>query len=191
MTFIHFRKPLVALALAAAVPTVAGAVPGLTLGVKGGMALSTTSEDGASNGTGWLAGLGADFGMGPLGVMIDLLYGQRAYGFPGSTEVKLTQLFVPIQARYSIIPMLHLSAGGYFSTGFGNVKGSVLGVPFDQPYSTFGISKSDFGATAGLGLSLPLGVTTLSLEARYNLGLKDTGGGTKIRSIDLLAGVTF
>jgi hypothetical protein len=186
----------------------------VSFAVKGGASLSTAaikdsggdSIDGLSYGMGYMGGVGLDVGMGPIGIMADFLYAKRTIKFELDTPIgtiegsqAITQLFIPVQAKFSIIPMLFVSGGGYYSMGLGEIK------TFDkdgdetssESYKDAGTSSSDYGLVAGLGVALPLMATTLTLEARYNYGLSnmdsDPSGdaGTFGRSIDILAGVTF
>ncbi|MEO5667037.1 MAG: outer membrane beta-barrel protein [Bdellovibrionota bacterium] len=155
-------------------------------------------------GMGYMGGLGVDIGVGPIGVLVDVLYAARAYKFGIGADVslinhtlKLPSIYIPIQARFSIIPLLSLTGGVYYSmllSDSGNVYDSS-----GTKTGTVDMSghKNDFGAVAGLGVNLPLGVTTLSLEARYNYGFTNlaanpTGDESmKNRAIDVLVGMTF
>jgi|GEM_PF-1691516 len=181
------------------------------ISAKGGLSLSsqaasnsggTSINDYSSAGIGYLGGLGVDIGLGPVGVLVDVLYARRSYEFGAgsllnNSSIKVSSLHLPVQARFSIIPMLSLTAGVYYAMVLGdggryNSSGDKVGtVAFS------GAAASDFGLVGGVGVALPLAVTTLSLEARYNYGLKNTSdspvgdASTKNRSIDLLVGVTF
>jgi len=183
----------------------------VSVGIKGGInlnSISQTNSAGASvsnyaeQGMGYEGGLGVDIGMGPIGVLVDVLYAHRSVGFgSGATllngaEVSFNSLLVPVQARFSIIPMLSLTGGLYYSMVLGD--GTLTTASGAESTIEFADSaKSDFGAVAGVGVSLPLGVTTLTLEARYLYGLKNTADAptgdeaSKNRAIEVLAGFTF
>jgi len=155
--------------------------------VKGGVNLNTFSASrgdisvsGSTSGMGYMGGIGLDFGVGPIGAVADVLYTQRGYKLTPTSETETaTSIHIPVQARFSIIPMLSLTGGAYFAKTLDDN------------------GKDDMGLVAGVGLSLPLAVTSLTLEARYNFGTKNLLGANalniemKNRSIDILAGLTF
>lgn len=158
------------------------------LSVKGGINLNTfaindadgNSAFGESSGIGYMGGIGLDTGVGPIGVVADVLYTQRGYkSVAGGNTETATSIHIPVQARFSIIPLLSLTAGAFFAKTLEDG------------------GKDDLGLVGGVALGLPLAVTTLTLEARYNYGTKNLIGANalnlevKNRSIDILAGITF
>jgi hypothetical protein len=184
----------------------------MSLGVKGGINLSSVAATNSAGnsvssystqGMGYEGGLGVDIGLGPIGVLVDVLYTKRTVGFGTGTIPALTgsdlsfnSLLVPVQARFAIIPLLSLTGGLYYSMILGD--GTLTTSSGTESTVTFSDNaKSDFGLVGGVGVSLPLGVTTLTLEARYLYGLKNTADAptgdesSKHRVIDVLAGVTF
>lgn len=169
-------------------------------GLKGGINLYSASvtqntvavPNAFTSSMGFMGGLGVDIGMGPISLMIDALYTQRklTYGI-GSTSPAAyqtsTSLNIPVQVRVSIIPMLGLTAGGYYELPLGKIKGfTALGVADGEADGV-----SDYGVVGGLIVNLAM----ISLETRYSMGLKDqidtADGAMKTRSIDLLVGYNF
>ena len=184
----------------------------VSFGLKGGINLNTIAATNAAGnsvssyttqGMGYEGGLGVDIGLGPIGVLVDVLYAHRSVGFGSGaialvtgSDLSYNSLLVPVQARFSIIPMLSLTGGGFYSMVLGDgTLTSAAGT--DTTFVFADSAKSDFGLVGGLSISLPLGVTTLTLEARYLYGLKNTEDAptgdesSKSRAIDVLAGVTF
>jgi hypothetical protein len=184
----------------------------VSFGVKGGINLSSVAQTNSAGtsvssyttqGMGYEGGLGVDIGLGPIGVLVDVLYAHRSVGFGSGaiaalngSDLSFNSLLVPVQARFSIIPMLSLTGGLYYSMIMGD--GTLTSSSGTETTLTFADSaKKDFGLVGGVGVSLPLGVTTLTLEARYLYGLKNTADAptgdesSKYRAIDVLAGVTF
>lgn len=157
----------------------------------------------SSSSMGFLFGPSADIGLGPVGVLVDVLWARRGVSYDtgsgtlNDTSVKLNNLYIPVQARFSVLPLLRLTAGGFWSLALGG------GTQYDSQGNKIrsivlaDSQKMDFGLVGGLGVSVPLAVVSLTLEARYNFGLKnqavDPVGDQSInnRSFDILAGVTF
>jgi|GEM_PF-1454678 len=166
----------------------------ISYGFKAGITSTGTNQAGTSSGLGYMAGIGLDIGAGPLGVMADIYYAKRKISDVDG-DLSLTQIFVPVQARYSLIPMLQVTGGGYYASGIGDVTFSDASNSVSQSYADAGLRRTDYGLTAGLGFSLPIGVGSLVLEARYNWGLADISGieGTTIntRSVDFVAGILY
>lgn len=198
MTKSKIQITLVKLALAGivAAPTAAFAIPGLSTGIKGGLTYSTADQIGYSYGQAWMLGIGADFGAGPIGVMADVFYAKRQVKELVTNYINFTQIFVPVQLRYSIIPMLYVTGGLYYSMGLGQIDSGSGSTPSPaQSYEASSVSKTDFGAAAGVGVSIPAGFGSVLLETRLNYGLKNTstavGFTLKTRSVDVVAGVLF
>ncbi|NCN40287.1 PorT family protein [bacterium] len=178
----------------------------LSTSLKGGIGLNKMSSTdsggnsiaGSSFGIGYQGGLGLEFSLGVASVAADVLFAQRG-SFNTLTTSKWKTILVPVQAKFSLIPLLSLGLGGYFSTALGDISTeSNLGVSTGTTtFAAANLSKSDFGAVASVGISLPLGVTTLSVEGRYLYGMKNlqtnaTGdASTKMSAFDMLVGVTF
>ena len=163
-------------------------------GIKGGVGISTYSVDAstvsASSAFGYLAGLGIDFNLLPVGILVDVLYAHRSVDMTlpvvGKQTSSINQLYIPVQADFSLGPIF-ISGGAYYGLGIGDatIGGSSVS------YASAGLKKSDWGLVLGLGAK----VMSFSVEARYNLGLanvSDTSGvSSKTRSFDVLLGYWF
>lgn len=169
-------------------------------GIKGGVNLNNASysvggtavDNSFKSGMGFMGGLGIEAGMGPIGLLVDVLYAQRKYvfgsAFGSSADGYITapSIYIPVQAKFSLMPMFAFTAGGYYSLAIG--KSKTYSAAGNELTSEDG--DPDFGAVAGISLNLAM----LSIEARYNLGLKnqDTDPDSlKLNSIDLLIGYMF
>ncbi len=178
----------------------------MTFSLKGGIGVNKlsstdvggTSLTGESFGIGYQGGLGLEIGAGIVSIGADILFAQRG-DFQVIQSREWKTILVPVQAKFALIPLLNIGLGGYFSTGIGSVTSkNALGVETGSAsFDAASLSKSDYGAVASVGLSLPLGVTTLSVEGRYLYGLKNilanaTGdASTKMSAFDMLVGFTF
>lgn len=174
----------------------------VSFGIKGGMSLAKTASDSAISaatfGTGYAAGFSLDVGMAPISFLIDALYTQRKFTLPTS-GYSYDVIHIPVQAKLHLMPLLFVSGGGYYDMVIGstvknyNSSGTYTGT---SAFSS-NTQKFDYGAVLGLGASLPLGVSSLTIEARYNYGLvnlvKNPSAGeyNKNRYADLLIGFTF
>jgi hypothetical protein len=209
----HLMKHILKLSCLAAaglwMGTPAQAAVGFSL--KGGLnfnSMSVTNSDGTSNdnfysrGVGYMAGVGLDYDLGPVGIIADVFYARRSLklasgaGADAGSSLKSNNLYIPVQARFSVMPMLQLSAGAYYSTMLGNGRlvppsGPSVEVAFESEM------RSDIGLVGGVGVAIPVGVSSMTLEARYNWGLKNQApaplgdAAIRSRSMDLLAGFKF
>jgi hypothetical protein len=142
--------------------------------VKGGVNLSkiTVSAGSASASTsarlGYMGGLGLDFGVGPVGLIADVLYASRSYAEASSAS----SLQLPLQLRLSLAPMVSLTAGGYYEKSLEDG------------------GADDYGAIGGLRVNLPV----VYVEGRYAYGLKKRQVLTaeaNTSSMDFLLGLKF
>ncbi len=184
---------------------VAHAAGPVSFSLKGGATMSSSSAAGSKMGIGFLGGLGVDVGAGPIGVQVDAFYAKRKIGVADSTQtiagqdfaitnasISMTQLFVPIQLRFALMPMLRLTAGGYFASGLGKVSSSasVAGISLpavEQEYAAAGIEKTDYGLIGGLGVA----AGPLLVGGHYYYGLKKGAGNAKASGFDLTIGFEF
>lgn len=160
---------------------------------------STSTVLAPGYGMSWSAGVSLDVGIGPISIMIDALYQNRKVGFTipnfGESSISTNYLHVPVQARLST-GLIFFTGGMYYSHRIGAPTVTGVGasaVPIDDD----SLSGSDFGAVAGVGLTLPMPALTPMIEARFNWGLSDLKNpaveefSMKSRSIEVLAGVLF
>ena len=170
-----------------AISTPASALVGM--GIKAGVGFSSVSTNPSADndsGRGIVGGVSMDIGLGLVSFVVDALYAKRGFG-DGAGSVSLNTLHLPAQVKFSLLPGLFTSAGAYYSTGIGDTDG----------YTGGGLKTTDYGAVVGVGAALPLGVTTASLELRYNIGLANikanAAGDTSIKNriVDVLVGLRF
>jgi hypothetical protein len=162
----------------------------VNFGLKGGVGLtnvvtSPTSNSGDS-GKGAIGGISLDLGMSPVSFVADVLYAKRTYG-TGSSAYILDTIHVPVQLKFSLLPALFTTAGGYYAMGVGDT----------DSFTNLGLKTTDLGAVVGIGAALPLGALTITAEARYNIGLtniiENPVGSLSIknRHLDILIGLRF
>lgn len=177
----------------------------VSFGLKAGIGVNSLEvqntsgvvETGTTFGLGNQFGLSADFGLGVIGVSVDALYATRGQ-FLAVINNTWKELLVPVQAKFALLPFLSIGAGAYYSMALGDITVETLGVETGTlTFDAAGISGSDYGLVAGVGLGIPLGITTLSIEGRYLYGLKNrqnnaTGDASaKSSAFDMLVGFTF
>ncbi len=181
-------------------------------GIKGGYALSnftltSTGEIPAfQNQKSPVGGVFFSFGLGPLAIQSEVLYvrmGAKLIVLGNGIETRLDYIQVPVLLKLNIIPLGPISpficAGGYGSylykaRGITWLDGVVVGEPvnMDEDYE-----KYDYGLVGGAGLKFKLPGISLSVEGRYNYGLKNiltlpgVGESTKNRSMMALVGIAF
>jgi hypothetical protein len=202
---------IAALVIAASTCVVAqDALAQVSFGLKAGMGANLDSIEGTDSlpGLGYLVGGSVDVGVGPIGVVADVLFAQRVakYGADEDNFVSETtkNIYVPVQAKFTLMPLVAVTGGMYYAQGFGNVSaksvqlGSVLGATtgdFAYDHANIQRSKVGYGLVAGVAGNLPLGVTTLTADLRINYGLKnlstESGESHKEFGVDLLVGVQF
>jgi len=181
------------------------------LGVKGGVNFSKATfkqgdetAEGIDYGMGFMGGLGLSMDAGPIGVLVDVLWAQRGFDTSiGDVDVKsrYSTVYVPVQAKFSLIPMFYLSAGGYYSMAFGDVKTKATSdgnsISTTTSLEDAGFKSSDYGLVGGLGVEFPLGGMSFTAEARYNYGLANLAKdppddySVKGQAIDVLVGLKF
>jgi hypothetical protein len=172
-------------------------------GFKGGGSYSKHAIDGISAsgtsefGIGYQGGLSLQAGALGFGAVVDVLYSQRKFG--SSVDLfRWTEdaLLIPVQIRYAFIPLISITAGGYYLMGLGE-SFSVGEDPTEASYadSTPVVKKGDYGAVFGLQISIPLGKSSITIEPRYYLGLANRldsdSAEMKMTSADLLVGFQF
>ena len=168
----------------------------VSYGVKAGLGIyaPTLSGSTTSAGNGMIFGGGVDVGLGPISVLADLLYAQRTVSLPLDTSQTLNFLQLPVQAELSL-GLMHFSGGLYYALGLGSVSNSVLGTASSKTYAEVGLNRSDMGGVIGVGVGIPAGLFSVSLDLRYNMGFTNlstvAGVSYKTRSFDVLAGVMF
>jgi hypothetical protein len=196
------------LALATITLVSAPAAHAQTIGFKLGASLANWSADDLDNTnlnsiTGFAGGGHIRFGMGRLGIQLELLSitkGTEFEDLSGDDDGK-------IGIEYVEIPLLlhvPLSLGSITPYVFGgpslafevscSVEEGGLDVDCDDPAGDIiGRSSTDFGVSAGGGLGFPVGPGNLFVEGRYTWGLKnlndsDVGPEVKNKGALIMAG---
>jgi hypothetical protein len=178
----------------------------VTFGVKGGMGVSLDRTDvpgGSIPAYFFMGGASAEFGLGPVGLLTEAFYSMNKtrIGVADTyAEIGTNSILVPVQIKVSMMGVLSFTGGAYWNYGIGDVTSRLVvagteAANTSSSYDSLGYNRSSFGAIAGLGLGLPLGVTTLTAEARLRYGLTDLDSSStvsvKTMAVDLLVGFTF
>lgn len=189
----------------------------LSLGLKGGVTLADGRGNIEGSGTD-IVGVRPGFSVGAvaiylpsarLGLQGELLFVRRVTGssapgggFGAEADYKIRGTFVqlPLLLRYQL------------PAGFGNIVPALLvGPSLSYPISVrrelvvsgrtqtleFEPGDLDVGVLAGIAFDVPIAGRTLTLDARYTLGMRDLdtgaipGGELKFGSFAALAGVMF
>lgn len=132
-------------------------------GIKGGLNLSSVDTDGASNRTGFHAGLYLDAGLAGFNIMPEVLFSSKGAEFDGGGEFNLTYVEIPVLFKKGFAKVLNVHLGPQF--------GLLLSAE-DQDGNDLkeGLKGSDLSGVIGAGVDLPGG---LSGGVRYVLGLSD------------------
>jgi hypothetical protein len=183
------------------------------VGIKVGYALSKSSVSPTGtlppllNLPAPIGGVYFNLKLGPLAIQPEVLYVRMGakYDYDGGTmEWHFDYIQVPLLLKLSVIPLGPIRpiiyAGGYGAylikaTGV-EVVGGVSGPPVDLIDS---YQKYDYGVVGGAGIDFKLPGITLSIEGRYNYGLRniwittapDDTTAWKNRSMMALVGIGF
>lgn len=171
------------------------------VGIKGGFSLSKLSETPTyawENLPFFAGGLSFEGGFGYISLQPEVLYVRMGGKDPaGDLECRFNYIQVPVLLKINIVP-----AGPVrpfvFGGGYGSylVKAeSVIGaVKTDQ---TENYERYDYGLVGGAGLAFKMAVLAVSVEGRYNYGLKNImkepglGESMKNRCLMALVGIRF
>lgn len=180
----------------------------LTIGVKGGLNVSTLSVDDPSNPdlefdsqTDFLAGAFLQCGgIGWFTLQGEVLYSQngaKTKGEDPAAQIDLNYLRVPVllMARLAsrespMYPILYAGPQLAFETRC-QITGQVDGVSssfacdseeLDEPLET---NNVEFGLVFGGGFEVLFSRLTMQLDARYNLGLTNLNGGTDASTVSV------
>jgi hypothetical protein len=207
------RRIVFATVVAAAVVG-ASSASAQTIGFKVGPSFANWNmeEDGAelegSTLTSFMGGGFIRFNMGRLGIQPELLYVTRGTEFEdetgefgGTVKTKVDYieipvlLVLPLTVGTGISPYIFGGPSFAFEVGCklevdgGEFDGSV---DCDEDGEDSGRKSLDLGATAGLGLTFPMGPGALLIEGRYNFGLSNISDidnvDIKSRTAAILAG---
>jgi hypothetical protein len=198
---------LAALCVAALLPQTLSA----GFGIKGGYSLSKFSLTSTEPPPFQFANLPAPVGgiyfslkLGPLAIQPEVLYvrmGAKVEIDEDGLEYRFDYIQVPVLLKLSVIPMGPIRpviyAGGYGSYLL-KAKGimTVGGVPEEEDLGEM-FEKYDYGVVGGAGIEFKLPGISISIEGRYNYGLKNiltdpsAGESVKNRSMMALVGIGF
>ncbi|MFY0628138.1 MAG: PorT family protein [Reichenbachiella sp.] len=154
----------------------------LSLGIKGGVNLSTASIDlGGSAGstidgrTGYHFGIYSVIKLGPIGIQPEAFYSVQGADVTASgvtNAVEAGYLQVPVLVRLNFLKVLNVHAGPQF--------GFLLSEAIDDPNGVVeGVNTTNTSIAAGVGLDLPFG---LMATVRYVKGLNDILEGVDVDS---------
>jgi hypothetical protein len=183
-------RPMLSLALLAAIPAAAEAQ--FSVGIKGGLAFATISENDLTpnldSRLGWLAGAHLTLGAGLISIQPEALIAQLG-AESDSDELKLNYLVVPVNLR------LNFGMGAPVSPFIlaGPYAAFKLSCDLNDIDCSDEIESTDFGVDFGAGLKFG---GRFFAEARYMLGLKKISDVTpefdsKNRAFVIMAGITF
>jgi len=199
---------LAALCVAALLPQTLSA----GVGIKGGYALSKFSLASSEPPPFEFVNLPAPVGgiffsikLGPLAIQPEVLYVRMGAKVEidenNGLEYRFDYIQVPVLLKLNVIPLGPVSpficVGGYGSYLL-KAKGvmTVDGTPAEEDLGEM-FEKYDYGVIGGAGLAFKLPGISISIEGRYNYGLKniltDAGEGESIknRSMMALVGIGF
>lgn len=173
------------------------------IGPKAGITLAhvrDTKNDVSTDGKlGLAGGISAQIGTGTFRFQPEILFAQKGYrmdekfNFFGSSsraEVKFTVNYLEVPLMATVVlgnrkEKLLLQAGPYVAAALGArswarisnngqaTESSQTGSPDD-----FGVAGMDMGFNFGMGMAIPISDATLTVEARYQLGLADVADGS-------------
>jgi len=176
-----------------------------SVGIKGGLALSTVRVSGTSEMTGLtnlkapVFGLSLGLGMGLFTLQPEFLYvrmGTSMVADAVEAEDHLDYLQVPILLKINVMPgpISPVIYGGGYGSYLLAAKGVTEGVSVDIKDE---VKSTDYGLVFGGGVEFKLAVVKLTAEIRYNLGLANIakeisdGSSVKNKSLMFLVGVGF
>jgi len=180
----------------------------IDFGIKGGLNIANLAgaEDDLDSRTGIHAGLVLEFSfpLTPVGIESGIYYSQKGAQTSEDNITatwKLDYIEVPVLAKISVGPpgpfSPHIVAGPYAAYNINSeLDVSAGSESVTEDFSEF-TSDIDFGGVIGVGADLSLGVTKLTIQARYSRGLidvndngfEDEGENNSVFSIS--AGIMF
>jgi len=150
----------------------------VALGIKGGLNLSkldiSQGVSNVDNRTGFHAGAFALFKFTAIGIQPEVLFSKQGSTYKVNTtnyEANYDYINVPILLKFYLPAGLNLQIGPQFSfLSTYELMSTASGVKNTQDAKNLFSNTNDVAVAMGLGWDLPFGIT---LDARYNLGLKD------------------
>ncbi len=139
--------------------------------VADGNLMKTTTDTGTNLGL----GAGALISIDPLSdtvLQTGILYQNRKPSF-SVAEFSYKYITLPAMLRYSVLPMINVGAGIYYSKLNGDITGSVGSTEVKISPSSVGFLTSDYGIIVGGGVRLPMGLMHFVANLNYFIGLRD------------------
>lgn len=152
----------------------------------------------------FVGGLSFEGGLGFFSLQPEILYvrmgGKVSIDADNSLENQLEYIQAPVLLKLNIMPgpIRPFIYGGGYGAYLMRAKGIlvVAGVPQEAPL-TDNFERLDYGVVGGAGLSIGLAGISVSIEGRYNHGLKNilkdpaAGESIKNRCLMALVGLNF
>lgn len=177
------------------------------VGLKGGYALSKFSVTDPEaprfmNLPAPIGGIFFNFGLGPLAIQPEVLYarmGAKADMDGATLEYRLDYIYAPVLLKLRVVPVGPVRPIIYVG-GYGSYLLNAKGVMTFEGQSEEAdvadmFEKTDFGVVGGAGIEFKLPGIMISVEGRYNYGLRNIaageGGEGKNRSMMALVGIGF
>jgi hypothetical protein len=180
------------------------------VGIKGGYSLAKFAQTSALPVPTWgntkffVGGLSFEGGLGFFSLQPEILYvrmgGKYTIDADNSLENRLEYIQAPVLIKLNIMPgpIRPFIYGGGYGAYLVKAKGImvVAGVPQEAPL-TDNFERLDYGVVGGAGLSIGLAGVSVSIEGRYNYGLKNilkdpaAGETMKNRCLMALVGLNF
>ena len=176
------------------------------VGIKGGYSLSKFAQipapdPGWDNSHFYVGGLSFGFGLGFVSFEPEILYVRMGGKMADVLEFRFQYIQVPVQIRLSIVPAgpvrPFISVGAYGSYLIKAEGFMTVGETTETTVLTADYQRYDYGAVGGAGLRFKLPGISLSVEGRYNYGLKNimkdpaAGESRKNRCLMALVGIGF
>jgi len=194
------RRLLILLTALGLLATVSLGQLSITTTLKGGLSSATFKGDdirGNEAISQFAAGMAIELDLpGPFSIQPEVLYSLKGTRIGAANSdtgtIKLAYVDIPVLVKFNIsVPVLNPSV--YAGVSIGVLLSAKAGTPEQDLKDQF--AKTDYGIVVGAGVSIPIFITDLSLEARYYYGLSklDKNGSLKQynRVISLLAGITL
>lgn len=171
-----------------------GVHAGLNLGGLSTTPAPTTNE--YVGAVGFLGGIHYEVSLAAIGVELGAQYNQRSYGSSAlgitTSTTTISYFEFPLLAKIKL-GGFGIAAGPNFGFKAGASCSSNLGGTCTVDSSQ--ISSTNLGIDAGVGYEFGAGVGSLSLAARYHMGLSNistvAGQEAKVKGLQVIAGVSF
>ena len=171
----------------------------LSLGLKGGVALSNVTDlDSTSSGTGFAGGAYLGIGLTSITIQPEVLYVQRKFSAPGTgteeDEFTSNYIDIPLVIGFRlgtpmVAPMIYVAPTASFETTC-SIEGTASGDCSDLNIST---TSTLWSIGVGGSLDLAVGPILLTGDVRYDIGLTkiEEGSDSKWNNWLFMVGAGF